>query len=284
MERGTPNNSETNEQLKTDFEIYTTEIDDLLEHPEKTEQFIENRFEDLEKHSAPETVSFLSKNHRGYINSNSEIKRSYIVDGFKVNDKDIYSGLMDTFRNLKQNGGWENRSTRDMALYAIQYELGKYFGNHFGETDTENANQQFYMNHSSVDSDTIDLAELKGKNIAVCAEKAAVAENLLAFLGAESEVIIAKSELNPGKKELHMYNVISSSKGNFIYDPTNPQRNHDKKTNSNYMLPALYKITSEQYQQLHEGQDIEVEHTDIETDENGQHLLKSKRVYGGIKK
>jgi hypothetical protein len=275
-------NKEINTKSET-IENITHQIDESLESPEQSKAFVEQRVEALEKESTPREISVANRYQKGFINPDSEVKRNMLFDGFKINDKELYVTLMETYAEFKNSPSWEGKSTRDMTLYAIQYAIGKYFGNHSPAGNTEQENQSFYMDHSTYDSEAINLEDLKGKNIAVCAEKAAAAQNLLAFAGAESEMVLSESELNPGKKEFHLFNVIKSSKGHFIFDPTNPQHNNNKETNSTYFLPALYPIDEEKYNGLMQGEDVEVEHTDLVIDAEGQHPTKTKRVYGGLK-
>lgn len=66
-----------------------------------------------------------------------------------------------------------------------------------------------------------DLAEFKG--IAQCAERAAVANNLLEFAGMETTYITGKIHSEDKSPELHAYLILTGNSGKkYIYDPTNP--------------------------------------------------------------
>ncbi len=147
-----------------------------IEDPEIQEQavqtFVDKRLQELSK-EVPEkqpTLSLVGNKSQGeFIHPETEIKRSWIVDGFKVNDPDIYKSLLKSFTDIHNE--WNKRQTRSVIGHSIVYALGDYFGNYYGTENTEKRNIEFYSDHTTLDSEAVNLAELKGKNLAVCAEK-----------------------------------------------------------------------------------------------------------------
>ncbi len=269
-----------------------SQIDDLLkiqdqdERQAKTAEFIDERLKLLTEQSAPREFSLLSRPRKGFLNPESRIRRTFFVDPFMVDDPEAYKLLIDTFKEFKDAPGWSEKSLRDIAPYAVLRTIGNYFGNHWSSNNTENNNRAFYMKRSTAESDDIHLNELKGKGIAVCAEKGAVAQNLLSFLGYESELVAStKCRLESpekGDEGGHVYTVIKGDTNYFIFDPTNPTLIKREDGNVHTVMPSFYPINQESYQQLMSGGWVEVTHNDGILD-GGQTIKGSdqRRIYGG---
>lgn len=213
-----------------------------------------------------------------------EIRRNMMVDPFVLDDPDLYADLFETIRKFKEAEGWKEKSLREIMPNAIHWSLSKYFGNIAAGSNTEMQNREFYLDHTSADSPSISIKELKGKGFAVCAEKAAAAQNLLTFVGMESELIASSGCRIPAEagEEAHYYILVHGPKGDMIYDPTNPRLLLDKEGKLTSYGPAMYPITEEQSQRLISGESITIEHTDDKVDEGGQRIPdKSSRLYAG---
>ncbi|MDO8601670.1 MAG: hypothetical protein Q7R62_00855, partial [bacterium] len=80
----------------------------------------------------------------------------------------------------------------------------------------------------------------------------------------------------------HVYNIVHSDRGFFIYDPTNPsvmKRPHGETIG---YRPAAYAITKEQFEIIRSGGTVEVEHRDyLVRDDGTENAIVKKRVYGG---
>jgi hypothetical protein len=170
---------------------------------------------------------------------------------------------------------------------SVQWTLSNYFGNSIAGSTTEMKNREFYLDHTTADSSALSLKEFKGKGFAVCAEKGAAAQNLLAFVGMESELIAASDCRIPAEaeEEAHYYILIHGPKGDMIYDPTNPRLLLNKEGILTSYSPAMYSITSDQSQRLMLGESITVEHVDETISEAGEkNVDTSSRIYTGPKK
>lgn len=268
-----------------------SKVDDLLqiqdetERVKKTAEFIDEWSKILTKHATPREFSLLSRQRKGFLHPESGIRRTFIVDPFMVDDPEIYKLLIDTFREFKSSSGWKEKSLREVAPYAILRTIGNYFGNHWGTNSTEDDNKTFYLDRSRSNSEDIHLNELKGKGMAVCAEKAAVAQNLLSFLGYESELVASsKCRLESPEQDQggHMFNVIKSDDRFFIFDPTNPILSKKEDGSVHTVMPSFYPINQEDHQRLMNGGQVEVTRNDGIWD--GQQTTKGpdqKRIYGG---
>jgi hypothetical protein len=267
------------------FSAMVSQIDNVLNSDEDyTRNFIDRRLGELQEGAKKvNTISHMVNNHHeGFLIPTAEIKRTPFLDGFRINDPEIYSLLISTVKEFKQMPGWQSKTTREIMPSAITTCISRYFGNIRSDGNTEGLNQEFYLNHSSVDSESINLSNLKDRKIAMCAEKAALAQNLLAFVGLQPEMIMAECELTPGTKEMHAYNLVHTSKGYFLFDPTNPKIYYDKDSRIVNYHPSIYPISSDQYEQINSGQKIEVTHVDNKQDEAGDwKSIEVKRIYGG---
>ncbi len=252
------------------------------------EGLIQEKVGELMKNARPKELSLVTgATNPGFIHPESNIIRNYMVDPLNLNDNGVYETLLDTFLEFKHSPDWKDIETRRMTLPAVNRAIGKYFGNHYGTRSTESKNQQFYLNHTDASSETIGVSELKGKGFAVCAEKGTVAQNMLTFLGYNSEVVFSPNcRLNEEKgNEAHAYNIVKSEKGTFIYDPTNPVIIMKEDGVVQSTMPAVYPITEVQYESIISGGQVEVDHIDMSLSGHEQKaMMPTKRIYGGPRK
>ncbi len=274
---------------KTSYEEILNEIEKIIDDPEQVKSFIAKRLNELKNESAKGEIGAMSRQwHSGFIHPDSPVRRSYMVDPFYVNDDSVYEDMFSVMRKFKEHSGWKDKPLRQMMPFIAQHTIADYFGNLVSYSNTERNNQLFYMEHDDPTIPGISMNELKGKNIAVCAEKSALSQNLAVFVGLESFLVISDScKSNPDDKEaFHAYNIWKTQKGYFIYDSTNPALNLEKDTNKilDYN-PAIYPITEEEFSQIKNGGTTSVKHTDRVSDSN-RNVLETKiteRVYGGHK-
>ncbi len=274
---------ETAEEILADIQDILL-IEDVELQEETMNTYIGKRLKELGE-EVPEKQKMLSLiNSRAegqFIHPETEIKRSLIVDGLKINDPDIYKYLLESFAKFYKS--WNKPQLKSTTGHSVIYALGDYFGNYFGTGHTETRNVEFYMDHSTMDSEAVNLSEIKGKKLAVCAEKATVTHNYLKFLGIDSHVIFSNNcklgESNNG----HAYVVYSNKKGRFIFDPSNPVLVEDVNGKITGVNPAIYKISEEDYNHLlnRNGQQVTVQHIDQKLD-NGKYIPQApqSRIYG----
>jgi hypothetical protein len=238
------------------------EISDADTDPKVASEFVTERVKSLTEKSVRHDISAMTgTRHEGWIHPDSEVRRTFIVDPVNINDDQAYTVLIDVLKQMKA-AGWKERGMRATLMPAIQHAIGTYFGNHYATEHTEMQNREFYIDHVSVDSANVSLSELRGKGFAVCAEKAALAQNMLAFAGMQTELILSNCQLIPGsEKELHTYNIISSDGSKHaLYDPTNPIFLNDENGKLLSTQPSIHPLTDEQYQSLIRGESVTVKH------------------------
>jgi hypothetical protein len=254
------------------------EIRDPERQAEEMKKFIGNRLNILMKKTKPDqaTICTFSRKQNDFILPETEIKRHIMVDSFHINDPEIYDILIKYFKQLYEKQ--DNKEFKNIMLKAIIYAIGEYFGNYYSTQYTEGANRKFYYDHT----DDIDLAEFKRKNIAVCAEKATVTHNFLKFFGIESHLIISTACQIGDSKEAHVYIVFPTEKGKFIFDPTNCVLIEDREGNVKNIMPAVYKISDEEYKHIihNDRNQVVVEHRDQMFDDGKYTQMETqKRIY-----
>lgn len=276
-----PSKERSSEYVKT-----LAELGHIMNTPEKEQRrYVEKRLANLSETAKSGEMSHIGRGiHRGFLGPKMEIRRNMLVDPFIVDDPDLYMNLFEVIRTFKEVKSWKEKSLREIMPNAIQWTLSKYFGNIAAGPNTDLQNREFYIDHTSSDSLPISIKELKGKGFAVCAEKSAAAQNLLTFVGMESELIASGGCRIPEESEegVHSYLLVHGPKGEMIYDPTNPRLVTDKDGQLTSYSPALYPISEEQSKHLISGKLITVEHVDNKIDENNQIIPdKSNRIYAG---
>lgn len=276
---------------KKDFEVMLAEIaGQLSKDPSSDNEFIQKRLQELVPASPSQggriAHAFGDSMHEGFIPPDMEITRSFLVDPLKIDDPEIYKTFLDTLRQFHATEGWKDKPLRSYYLNALQHAVGNYFGNFVGDAWTENNNRELYMDHVGAESQAISLSQFRGKGIAVCAEKGPTAQNLLAFAGAESRLLVSDCR-TPSDREsatAHYYILLKSAKGNFIYDPTNPSILTDREGKLVSASPAVHPISPGQCQSLLAGGEVEVVHTDGKRLEDGQIMKEEAQwTYVGIK-
>lgn len=286
-------NANAHENISPDINKFESTLNNLqqildIENSEVQEKalktFINSRLNELQTETLAQQAPLSLVGNRieaDFINPETDIKRNWLVDSLNLNDPEIYTYLLNSVSNFYKQ--WNKPNLRNIVGYSIIYALGDYFGNHIATSDTAKNNVEFYLNHTDINSTTINLEELKGKKIAVCAEKATVAHNYLKFLGADSRVIFSNNCRLDDSNDGHAYIIISSKNGDFIFDPTNSIITTNTENTVTAISPAIYKISNEDYTHLlkRDGEQVKVQHIN-QKEENGKLTTQTPeaRIYG----
>lgn len=227
--------------LELPEEEYLAQIDDL----------IKARLTELE--SAPPKVTQLDGlhgNYQSFLHPSIEVMPLVHGTGFRLDDPLIYGDLLkNLFRFNKIFGVTQdsNEEEYQRAIFqAIQYALQDYFENVRPGNDDLLRREEMVSRGAIRTVDIEDekytpasIAEMK--KIALCAERTAVANNMLQFLGFEPVLVQGKLGRVDHEEELHAFLVIRNGKGEeMIYDPTNPFLVFDQQGRLVQTSPALY--------------------------------------------
>lgn len=177
------------------------------------------------------------------INSKSVVMPNVYTKGFLLNDNEMYKLPIKNIKKLEEDKRWNNTSFNTKMIIGIGMAIAEYFGL-YGD---EELRREIYD-----DADrAINSEEMKGKNIAVCSERSAMAQNLASFLGIKSDMIIGKLKYTDDgkyKTEDHAFNVFDFDGNKYIVDYTNHEN----------MFPALQNLDNESFENLKEGKHITV--------------------------
>jgi len=251
---------------------------------EEVQKFIKERVKNLEDNTKPVEISaWQNCFYSEYIHPESKITVNFMVEPFHLDDPEIYSILIEALGKYKRQK--EDISVEDIIPTAVQHAITEYFGNPFADDQTEKEHRDFYLKRSLAPEEKppLSVKELKGKRIAVCAEKASLAHNLFKFLGFEAFLILSTKGKLAEKEEFHAYNIIKKDGKYFLFDPANPSVTRSETTGRvEGYSPALYQITGSQFEDLTKGGKIKIIHRDYLSSENRERkAVERERIYGG---
>ena len=172
---------------------------------------------------------------KGFLGKNALIKPySDLKMGFYLDDDELYKGF------INKKGDEDRNLGTDINL--IQQTINDYFvGKDSGVQEVrENLAQRGQYIHS--------IKEYKSHG-GVCAHRSAVANNLLAVLGYDCEMVWS----NIGS-ENHAFIIIHDNDKHYIYDPANRSRLQDK-SGHEWKTPTLVEKSEEEIKAFYAGQE-----------------------------
>ena len=174
--------------------------------------------------------------HKGFIDSDTIITNVDSTFQFTSNEYAYFfvSGLIKN-----------NIHDLNTAMNCVYYFIRSYFG-----IDGEEKNREALF---AVNKEPYSIDILRGKNAAVCAERAAVAQNLFSLLGIESYYIVGT--LNGGA---HAYNVIKYNDNYYLFDSSSDVPVYQDGKVKDWRAYAV-KISPEQFNSLLNAGGIELE-------------------------
>lgn len=186
-----------------------------LENEEKIKEFVMSRLEELENNSEKRTISknnngrLIGTISEGYINSDSPIVTSYMVDPFYMNDATLYIEFIKSIKGKNFNN--------PLHLF---HELQNFIIEAFGFKGNQDIRENVYLQKR--DTSRISIADFYKNNSALCSERSAAVQNLVEFCGIKSYLVFGKLS-SEGEEETHAFNIFQMKDGTLIlYDSTNP--------------------------------------------------------------
>ena len=178
---------------------------------EDRKKFINDRLQEFINNSMNGEIGLgVNGSYSGFIGSSTELSSNTLFPNMKFDDYSIYEDFFNSFNNDIDT------LTNEPALISyIQNYIYKYFG-----YNTSNMFERMEA-YDTPDWKAVSIKDLKGKNIAACSERSAMAQNLITFMGLDSEIVFGK--LNDS--ESHAYIIFQPEKNNgfrILYDPMNP--------------------------------------------------------------
>lgn len=240
-----------------DYTRVSQQVENLLtlndnEFSQSVGGFVSARVAELIEQKPPKTeLSGLSGNYKGFLRPDSEVIPYFLGTGFYVNDDDIYNLALRHARDFRTLFApkLENdpeKLYRNVAIWATQYAQQEYFGNLGPSEEGKIARQSLLARGEDIEEENVlptSIAEFK--NVAMCAERAAVANNILRFFGMNPVFVMGELRVGDQKSALHAYLVFKNSNGqDTIYDPTNPSKTY-KNESGVITYPAAYVVGNE---------------------------------------
>lgn len=204
-----------------------------IETLEEKKKFIQERLTSLANFSDQRKIGlnltsffadFISPNMIIMSNSNA------IYGGLLVDDMNVYSDFLDYIDNDVD----KFLTSEPQTITYIQDYLYQYFGYFSGSWDDR---EDVYFGRN------VSITEFKNQNLSQCAEKCALAHNLLLFLGFQSELVFGKL------KGSHVFIVFKPKNKNFwiLYDPENPVRYVNSETGQKDLAIGVSLMSQEEY-------------------------------------
>ena len=145
--------------------------------------------------------------HKGFISLTTQIRFSnYTMNSYSMKTTDYF---YDFARYIKKR----NITNKGNLIKIIENYINIYFGINTKEGDfRDDYFDQIAFQSTTTDEEyfaklaTIELGNLKGKNIAMCTERAAMAQNLLSLFGIDSYYCMGCVN-NAGHEEPHCFNI-----------------------------------------------------------------------------
>ena len=162
---------------------------------------------------------------------------------------------------------------------------------YFGDYSNIKSRMSFYKDIDIIEKeeDIGKVSNLKGKNAAMCVERAMLSQNLLKSLEINSTYKCSGIK-NNGLDEVHAYNIVNNNDKYYIFDATIPTMTNNK------INPLIIEIPKEVYEQITSpnistGYSVEVNHYAplTDTDKNivydaGREKLYQKKEDNTVKK
>lgn len=152
--------------------------------------------------------------HKGFISPDSRIKyNNRTVNNYSMTTDDYFY----EFAKFVKNSHVNNKGT---LVKVVENFINSYFGVSSGEDKRDDYFDQIAFQTTKTDDeyfeklDNLEIGDLKGKNIAMCTERAAIAQNLLSLFGFEVYYCIGCVD-NASKEEAHCFN-IARAKNTFM--------------------------------------------------------------------
>lgn len=192
-------------------------------------------------------------------------------------DKDGMSEIIKMLENkwtAKTESERKNLLSVLTDIYSITEE---YLGGHGISATRQNAYFQATDNR-------LNLSEIKGKNIGLCAERAAIGHQLLSILERAGltnfKSFLTNSHMTTDTREPHSFIVLKHKKDSskqYIFDIENPLEYKTSESSEPKLGIALYPMTEEEYEAFKEGKSIVPQSI---YEQFGMQVVSAKRFYG----
>lgn len=158
--------------------------------------------------------------HKGFISLDSKIKfDNWFMGTYSMATKDFYY----EFARFIKTVGVNNNG---FLVKSIENFINDYFGQSSGVDLREDYFSQILDRITADDEyfeklESFEIGDFKGKNIAMCTERAALAQNLLSLFGFSTFYCMGYL-INEGKTESHCFNIVRAKNAFMLVDYSMP--------------------------------------------------------------
>lgn len=197
---------------------------------------------------------------QGFIPSRTKLKKmQFDLAAFRMDDTSFYKSVIKLIQKAKpERIVKDGKINNNYIMNIIQYSIINYLGLHSSEAKRN----ELYNSKADIDDEPLSIRDFKQNGTAMCVERSAMAQNILAFLGYNPMMIFGyisneKGNINEG----HAYNCIIRDGKAMLIDFTNPIMKDNK-----YYKPAIYPIDNEKLEDFKKGKaQIEVTYKNLQT-------------------
>lgn len=197
---------------------------------------------------------------QGFIPSKTQLKKmQFDLASFRMDDTSFYKSVIDYIKKAKPESLMRNgKINNNYIMDIVQCSIINYLGLH----SSENRRNALYNSRAGIDDEPLSISDFKQNGTAICVEKSAMAQNILAFLGYNPMMIFGYlSNEKEITNEGHAYNCIIRKGKAMLIDFTNPIMKDGE-----YFKPAMFAIDSDKLEDFKKGKaQIEVTHKDLHT-------------------
>ena len=197
--------------------------------------------------------------HKGFINLDTRIKyASQNIEDYSMKTTDYFYEFAHFIRN-------NNIDNIKKLIYNLEYFINNYFG-YPQEGSREEVFNYEAMKNSKTDDEFFtaiennQIGDLKGKGVALCTEKSALAEQILSMYGIESYYTIGCVE-NEKEEVPHCYNIVKRKNDYAILDYSLPVTFYKTDKKSKSYIPFIGTMTNEEFINFING-DMSKEYSD----------------------
>ena len=197
---------------------------------------------------------------QGFIPSKTQLRKmQFDLASFRMDDTSFYKSVIDYIKKAKpQSIMRDGKINNNYIMNIIQCSIINYLGLH----SSESRRNALYNSRADIDDEPLSISDFKQNGTAMCVEKSAMAQNILAFLGYNPMMIFGYLSNEKGiTNEGHAYNCIIRNGKAMLIDFTNPIMKDDA-----YYKPAIFSIDNDKLEDFKKGKaQIEVTHKDLHT-------------------
>lgn len=145
----------------------------------------------------------MSMNHYSMKTTDYYYEFAKYLKEYNINNKSVLVRVLENFINGYFGINNTNKDMRDAYFNQLTWQ-------------TTTTDEEYFAK-----IDSLEIGDLKGKNIAMCTERAAIAQNILTLFGFETYYCMGAID-NNGQREAHCFNIVKAKNSFMLVDYSIP--------------------------------------------------------------